>query len=61
MADDEHVKILEEGVDVWNRWRKDNVRVRSNLIDANLSGADLRDAKLGGAYFRCARAGTCAP
>ena len=30
MANPEHVKILKQGVDVWNRWRKENP---SQLID----------------------------
>jgi uncharacterized protein YjbI with pentapeptide repeats len=41
MANLEHLKILKQGVEVWNRWREDNVGV-----DADLSGIDLKRAKL---------------
>ena len=41
MANLEHPKILKQGVEVWNRWREDNVGV-----DADLSGIDLKRAKL---------------
>lgn len=49
MANEEHLKILMQGVKVWNEWRKANPEVRPNLREAylageNLTGADLRDA-----------------
>lgn len=62
MANPEHVKILKQGVEIWNRWRKKNPGARPdlcnaglsgiklyynlNLEDADLSGSDLSDAKL---------------
>ena len=62
MSDEEQVGILqvtileEEGVEAWNKWRKDNPDVEinlrkaylltANLLTANLSGADLREACL---------------
>jgi uncharacterized protein YjbI with pentapeptide repeats len=53
MANEEHLKILKQGVEQWNRWRLENV-VRpdlfgSTLIGADLSGANLSKAKLRGA------------
>ncbi len=36
MADQKHVKILKQGVEVWNKWREDNLDVRLNLTDADL-------------------------
>lgn len=48
-----HIWILEQGVDVWNKWRKENEKVRPNLRGAdlqrmNLRGANLRKADLRG-------------
>jgi Pentapeptide repeats (8 copies) len=46
MANPEHVKILKEGVEVWNQWRKENPNIAPDLswerrIGPNLDGADL--------------------
>lgn len=64
MANAEHLKILKEGVERWNRWRAENpdvspdlfkadlIRVKlagANLKKANLRNADLRGASLTGA------------
>jgi hypothetical protein len=54
MANEEHLEILKQGVEVWNKWREDNPDIRPDLSDADLegadlSGADLREANLGGA------------
>jgi uncharacterized protein YjbI with pentapeptide repeats len=62
MANEEHLKILKQGVEVWNRWRKENPKVRrpdlsgadlfreplieADLFRADLSGADLFMANL---------------
>jgi len=59
MANQEHLKILKQGVKVWNKWRKDNPDVKPDLRDlylrdVNLSGANLTDANLSGAYIRSA-------
>ena len=31
MANDEHLKILGQGVDVWNKWRKDDLSIKPDL------------------------------
>ncbi len=54
MANKEHLNILNQGVEVWNRWRKDNPDIQPDLSGANLSEAiliqaDLRRANLDGA------------
>src|SRR3954447_7404155 len=49
MADEEHVALLRQGVEVWNKWRQKNPDVKADLHDADLSGADLDRANLGGA------------
>jgi hypothetical protein len=52
MADKEHVKILRQGVEVWNRWRKENPDIRPDLSGVDLSGADLSEADLSRAILR---------
>jgi len=51
MANKEHLAILRQGVEAWNRWREKNPTIRpdlsvADLIRANLSGADLSGADL---------------
>ncbi|HSM90418.1 MAG TPA: pentapeptide repeat-containing protein, partial [Desulfobacterales bacterium] len=62
MANPEHLKLLMQGVGVWNRWRKRSPGIKPdlslaklagitpdynlNLSEAELAGADLSDAKL---------------
>ena len=58
MANEEHLKILKQGVEQWNKWRLENA-IRPDLsgVDlggADLRGADLRGAKLSGASLRSA-------
>lgn len=57
MANPDHVKILKQGVDVWNKWREDNPDVKPDLSEANLNQvelieADLSKADLSGATLR---------
>jgi hypothetical protein len=54
MANEEHLRILEQGVLGWNQWRRENPDTRPDLSDAHfiradLSGANLSEAKLSGA------------
>jgi uncharacterized protein YjbI with pentapeptide repeats len=46
MANKEHLEILGQGVEVWNRWREENPYVVPDLIKANLSGATLSGINL---------------
>ena len=46
MANEEHLRILVQGVDLWNRWREDNPTIKPELHGANLSGANLPGVKL---------------
>ena len=41
MADEEHVALLKQGVEVWNKWREENLTLLPDLTGANLIGADL--------------------
>lgn len=57
MANEEHVKILKQGVEVWNRWRIDNPNVQPDLCDlsikrARLNGANLTNTNLNRAILR---------
>jgi uncharacterized protein YjbI with pentapeptide repeats len=50
MTNHEHLQILKQGVEAWNKWREDDQYItRPNLRGANLSRADLRGANLSGA------------
>src|SRR2546426_1109603 len=49
MANQEHVKILQQGVEAWNQWRDQDPKISPDLREANLRGADLHAANLGGA------------
>jgi uncharacterized protein YjbI with pentapeptide repeats len=42
MANEDQIAVLRQGVDVWNKWRKENPDVEIDLVEVNLSGADLR-------------------
>lgn len=37
----DHVEILKQGVDKWNRWRNENPTVIPDLRDANLEGPEF--------------------
>ena len=63
MANEEHLKLLEQGVDVWNKWREDNLEVKPDLREAdfwgashldgiNLMEADLRKTNFTGASLK---------
>jgi uncharacterized protein YjbI with pentapeptide repeats len=45
-ANKEHVKILKQGVEVWNTWRAANPTLRPDLGEASLIGANLSMANL---------------
>ena len=66
MANEEHLRILQQGVDAWNQWREDHPNERVDLTEAdlfrahlteadltevNLIGADLTEANLIGAHL----------
>jgi hypothetical protein len=47
MANEEHLKILRQGIEVWNKWREANRDIQPDLSGANLHGANLDGADLG--------------
>lgn len=57
MANEEQLRILKQGVKVWNTWREENHEIKvdlrgADLDGADLSGIDLKDARLTRANFR---------
>jgi uncharacterized protein YjbI with pentapeptide repeats len=46
MANSEHLKILKEGVEAWNAWRKEHKTEQLNLSYADLSSLYLSGANL---------------
>jgi uncharacterized protein YjbI with pentapeptide repeats len=55
MANPEHLKILQRGLEVWNKWinelRERHFALHGEIPD--LTGANLRGARLSGASFIC--------
>src|ERR1035437_6021172 len=47
MANPEHLKILKQGVEQWNKWRAEHPEMRPDLSEADLVEADLSGANLG--------------
>jgi hypothetical protein len=45
----EHLSVLQNGVEQWNRWRQDNPEIRPLLYDAPLNGAVLSRANFSNA------------
>jgi TIR domain/Pentapeptide repeats (8 copies) len=54
MANPEHLAILAQGVDVWNRWRDSMVGIRPDLSNADLSRKELVSINLDGADLHAA-------
>ena len=46
MANKEHLRILKQGVEAWNRWRGHDLKMEVDLSGANLAREELRDAYL---------------
>jgi uncharacterized protein YjbI with pentapeptide repeats len=56
MANQEQLDILKQGVEIWNKWRKEYRTVKielfgANLSDCNLKNANLRECDLRGVTF----------
>jgi uncharacterized protein YjbI with pentapeptide repeats len=46
MANEEHLRIIREGFEVWNLWRKQNSHIQPDLSGVHLGSLDLRKANL---------------
>lgn len=51
MANQEHLDILKQGVEVWNRWRSTNPAISPDLKSANLAGMILHKANFSDTYL----------
>ena len=45
MANQVHLDILKQGIEVWNKWRNEHPEIRPDLREADLRFANLSDAK----------------
>ena len=45
MANPKHLTKLKEGVEAWNKWRKDNPKIKRDLTEANLEAANFTGAR----------------
>lgn len=52
MPNQEHLRILKKGVEVWNKWRYENDSIKPNLSEAKLQMVDLQGVDLRGADLR---------
>lgn len=46
MANQEHLELLNQGVDIWNQWRKEHRDIHPDLRGADFTGAQLSDVRL---------------
>jgi uncharacterized protein YjbI with pentapeptide repeats len=51
MANQKHLKILQQGYKMWTQWREDNPKITPDLSRADLSKEYLNEANLNGAHF----------
>ena len=47
MASEEHLKLIKQGVDIWNAWREKNPEINPDLSQADLRGVKLQKIDLG--------------
>ncbi len=52
MANQEQIALMQQGVEAWNRWRKENPSTAVDLSGAQLSEGKLRGIDLAGANLR---------
>jgi uncharacterized protein YjbI with pentapeptide repeats len=49
MENQEHLDILKQGIEIWNKWRQEHPDIQPDLGSARLSGTDLTGIDLSGA------------
>ena len=55
MANQEHLDILKQGVEIWNEWREKHPDVEIDLLQADLNGVNLSYASLSDAKLTLAQ------
>jgi hypothetical protein len=53
MANPKHLKMLEQGVEAWNKWRRKNDQIQPDLREANLTRANFSFGDPTGAEVMC--------
>jgi hypothetical protein len=51
MANKDHLEIIKQSVDLWNKWRRENPEIRPDLAEADVNEMDLSGADLKGALL----------
>ena len=51
MANPEHVRILKQGVEAWNHWRRGNAHIQVDLSDTSFQKFNLAEIDLSNAYL----------
>jgi hypothetical protein len=51
MANQQHLDLLQQGVDIWNTWRKAHPHIQPDLSEAHLEGVRLEGANLKQAHL----------
>ncbi len=51
MANEEHLNVLNQGIVIWNQWRKQNPQIHPDLSGAHLFETDLHEADLSNTYL----------
>src|SRR6266567_4364640 len=49
MAEQYHLDLLHQGIDVWNQWRQDHHSIQPDFSGVDFKGAQLRRVNLAGA------------
>ena len=52
MANPDHLRVLKQGVEPWNKWRIKNSSLGPDLTAADLHGRDLREIDFRGTDLR---------
>jgi len=55
MANQQHLDILKQGVEIWNQWREEHPDITPDLREADMSGRHLAHANLIKAFTRLLR------
>ncbi len=55
MANREHLKIITQGVEIWNEWRREKPNIQPDLLGADLEYANLNKVNFNGALLEDSR------